>query len=488
MRLRPNPVFRFNVTWLACRIILCVLPVASAWAEVHVASVFGDHMVLQRETKLPVWGTAAPGESVTVEFAGQKKQATAAVDGQWRLNLDPLAASATPRSFSISGSSTAHPLRFDDVLVGEVWICGGEANMERTLGLRAGQKPITNWKQEVAQATHPTLRQLAVKPRATASPQSMADATWSVCSPDTVSAFTAVGYFFARDLQQKIQVPVGIINVSCGETPAEAWTSSGGLSAFPEFHAALAAMARQPNGSDARHSTASVPEKSAPSALYNGTIAPLVPYAIRGVAFYQGESNADRPEQYRQLFPALIADWRRHWNQGDFPFLFVQVAPNLQLNPKLREAQLLTWQRTKNTAMIVTLDCGDVEDIHPPRKQPVGARLALAARALAYHEAVEYSGPVYQSMTVDEDRAVLHFSHLAGGLAANNFSLMGFTMAGPDGVFHAAHGEIEGDTVVVSIPDVQKPDAVRYAWEKAPDGNLVNDSGLPASPFRTDVR
>jgi sialate O-acetylesterase len=440
-------------------------------------------MVLQSEMKLPVWGTAEPGETVTVEFAGQKKQATATSGGRWRLDLEPVTASATPATFSISGTSTAHSIRFQDVLVGEVWLCSGEANMERTLGLRAGQKPITNWKQEVAGATHPTLRQLTVKPRAAASPQPAADATWTVCSPDTVATFTAVGYFFARDLQQKIRVPIGIINASCGETPAEAWTSAKGLSAFPEFHETLAAQA-----AISGHSVTLAPDKSAPASLYNGMIAPLLPYAIRGVAFYQGESNAERPEQYRQLFPALIADWRQHWNQGDFPFLFVQVAPNLQSNPKLREAQLLTWQRTKNTAMIVTLDCGDVEDIHPPRKQPVGARLALAARALAYHEPVEYSGPVYESMTVDEDQAVLHFSHLAGGLAANNFSLMGFTMAGPDGIFHAAHGEIEGDTVVVSIPDVQKPDAVRYAWEKAPDGNLVNDTGLPASPFRTDVR
>lgn len=477
MRSYRIPVYRFLLTRLTRGLILCVFPLTSAWAEVHVASAFGDHMVLQREMKLPVWGTAEPGETVTVEFAGQKKQTTAAGDGQWRLELAPLTASATPASFSISGTSTAHPIRFRDVLVGEVWVCSGEANMERTLGLRAGQKPITNWKQEVAQATHPTLRQLTVKPRAAVSPQSAADATWTLCSPDTVSTFSAVGYFFARDLQQTIQVPIGIINASCGETPAEAWTSSKGLSAFSEFHEALAAK-----------TAISAAEKSAPASVYNGMIAPLIPYAIRGVAFYQGESNAERPEQYRQLLPALIADWRQHWNQGDFPFLFVQVAPNLQSNPKLREAQLLTWQRTKNTAMIVTLDCGDVEDIHPPRKQPVGARLALAARAIAYHEPIEYSGPVYQSMTVDEDRAVLHFSHLGGGLAANNFSLMGFTMAGPDGIFHAAHGEIEGDTVTVSIPDVQKPDAVRYAWEKAPDGNLVNDAGLPASPFRTDVR
>jgi sialate O-acetylesterase len=232
-------------------------------------------------------------------------------------------------------------------------------------------------------------------------------------------------------------------------------------------------------------------EKSAapptgPQSLFDAMIAPLIPYPIRGVAFYQGEADAEHAADYREHFTALIGEWRTRWSKPDLPFLFVQVAPFLRADPKLREAQLLTWQTTKNTAMVVTLDCGDIDELVPPFKQPVGERLALAARAIAYHENVEYSGPVYESMTAEEDHAVLHFRNFGGGIAANNFSLMGFTMCGPDGIFHAAHGEIVGDTITVSIPDVEKPVAVRYAWEKAPDGNLVNDAGLPASPFRTD--
>lgn len=476
------------MSWRILLLLAAAAFVAVAKADVQVASPFGDHMVLQCKARLPVWGTATPREAVTVEFAGQSKHAMADDRGHWRIELDPIAASAEPRVFAVKGSGMAHPIRFEDVLVGEVWLCGGQSNMERQLGLREGQKPITNWEQEVAEANHPTIRQLYVKQRTSASPQLQAEASWTVCSPETVSEFTAVGYFFARDLQAKIRVPIGIIHSSRGGSPAEAWTSAEGLSDFPEFADALATVAAAANGINAADAAANgrVQQISAPSVLFNGMIAPLIPYAIRGVAFYQGEANAERGQQYRKLFPALIADWRKQWGQGDFPFLFVQIAPHREMRPELREAQLLTWRTTKNTGMVVTLDCGDIEDIHPPRKQPIGARLALAARAIAYKEDIEYSGPVYEKMTVKEDRAVLHFSHLAGGLAANDFTLMGFTMAGPDGHFHAAHGEIVENTVEVSIPDVEKPMAVRYAWERAPDGNLVNDLGLPASPFRTD--
>ena len=462
--------------------------VVTAFADVQVASPFGDHMVLQCEAKLPVWGTAESEEAITVEFAGQRKFVTAGADGRWRVDLDRIAASDRPRVFTVGGSSMAHPIRFEDVLVGEVWICGGQSNMERQLGPREGQKPIHNWEQEVAAANHPTIRQLYVKQSPATSPQSHVEAGWTVCSPETVSDFTAVGYFFARDLQAKIRVPIGIIHSSRGGSPAEAWTSAEALGAFPEFAEELSALNQQAGRTHSDNPPPDLTQQpSVPSALFNGMIAPLIPYAIRGVNFYQGEANHDRAEQYRKLFPALIADWRKQWGQGDFPFLFVQLAPYREARPELREAQLLTWKNTPNTAMVVTLDCGDIEDIHPAWKQPVGARLALAARAIAYKEDVEYSGPVFEKMTVDGDRAVLHFSHLGGGLAANNFTLMGFTMAGPNGHFHAAHGEIEENTVVVTIPDVEKPVAVRYAWERAPDGNLVNDEGLPASPFRTDV-
>jgi sialate O-acetylesterase len=224
-----------------------------------------------------------------------------------------------------------------------------------------------------------------------------------------------------------------------------------------------------------------------PTVLYNGMIAPLVPYGIRGVIFYQGESNAGRAREYRTLFPGLIAGWREAWGQGDFPFLFVQVAPFNEMPPEIREAQLIAWQHTSKTAMAVTTDCGDAHDIHPAHKQPVGARLALAARALAYGEALEYAGPVFDSMKVRGDKAVLQFTHLGGGLVANGGPLKGFVVAGADKVFHAAQAEIRGKTVVVTSKLVAHPVAVRYGWANVPDGNLFNRASLPASPFRTDV-
>jgi sialate O-acetylesterase len=221
--------------------------------------------------------------------------------------------------------------------------------------------------------------------------------------------------------------------------------------------------------------------------LYNAMIAPLVPYAMRGVIFYQGEANADRATQYRTLFPALINDWRQQWHQGDFPFLFVQIAPFHDMAPEIREAQLIAWQATKNTAMAVTIDCGDAADIHPAHKQPVGSRLALAARAVVYGETLEFSGPVFADMKVANGHAVLHFTHLGGGLVAKDGPLAGFTLAGADGVFHPAQAEIVGDTVVVSSALVSKPLAVRYGWADVAAGNLFGATGLPASPFRTDV-
>jgi sialate O-acetylesterase len=224
-----------------------------------------------------------------------------------------------------------------------------------------------------------------------------------------------------------------------------------------------------------------------PGVLYNGMIAPLLPYSIRGVVWYQGEANVGREKQYRTLFPTMIADWRRVWGEGDFPFLFVQIAPFRDMTPEIREAQLLAWQRTPNTAMAVTIDCGDAADIHPAHKQPMGARLALAARALAYGEKLEYSGPVLQSMRSMGGRAVLSFTHLGGGLVAKGGPLIGFMIAGPDKVFHPARAVIEGDTVVVSAEQVPQPFAVRYGWANVPEGNLFNAAELPASPFRTDV-
>ena len=467
-------------------------------------TLFSDHAVLQQGCDLPVWGTAKDGERVTVELAAQKA-ATVAKDGRWLVRLKALPAGG-PYTMTIAGEGSV--IKISDLLVGEVWVCSGQSNMERQLGLREGQKPIVNWEQEVAAANYPQIRQFYVPQKSALSPAASVDGKWVVCSPQTVADFTAVGYFFGRDLFQARHAPVGLIHSSWGGTPAEAWTSQEALRTLPDFAGPVAQIERI--ASDIKAGTynygrlvddwftandADVPRPpsdyrtspATPGVLYNGMIAPLLPYSIRGVIWYQGEANVGREKQYRTLFPTMIADWRRSWGEGDFPFLFVQIAPFKGMTPEIREAQLLSWQHTPNTAMAVTIDCGDADDIHPARKQPMGARLALAARALAYGEALEYSGPVFTSMQSVGRRAILSFTHLGGGLVAKDGPLTGFTIAGTDKVFHPARAVIEGETVAVLADEVSQPVAVRYGWANVPEGDLFNAAGLPASPFRTDV-
>ncbi|HEX5400640.1 MAG TPA: sialate O-acetylesterase [Verrucomicrobiae bacterium] len=636
--------------------IICALFFAATTAGIsaELNPLFQNNAVLQCDARVPVWGTARDGEKITVTFAGQSVS-TVASNGVWKIWLAPMKANATPQALTVRGDTASE---ITNVLVGEVWVASGQSNMERQLGLRAGQKPIYNWKQEVAAANYPEIRQFYVPETKSFTPQTTVKGDWSVCSPETVENFTAVGYFFARDLFQDRHVPIGIIFSSWGGTPAEAWTSEAALEKIPDFVPQLAELkqlaadpelarreieAKQDawyqqvdpgskaaapwsvadldesgwktmtlptawenagypdfdgvfwfrrafdlpdnwDGGDVELHLGAVDDNdttwvngaqvgatigwdlprvyhlpgrllkrganiiavrvldtggngglwgdgdtmrliysaggktnsislagswrckpsvslnetgwpptdlsqspNAPTVLYNAMIAPLLPYAIRGVIWYQGEANVGRERQYRTLFPAMIADWRRLWGEGDFPFLFVQIAPFSGNTPEIREAQLLTLEHTANTAMAVTIDCGDANDIHPAHKQPVGARLALAARALAYGEKVEYAGPLYDSMKIDGANAVLTFTHLGGGLVAKDGDLKGFTIAGVDKVFHRAQAKIVGRTIVVNSPDVSQPVAVRYGWANVPEGNLFNRAGLPASPFRTDV-
>jgi len=637
-------------------LLASALGVSPARAVVTPNSLFADNAVLQQGMEVPVWGTADPGEHVTVEFAGQHVSTTADSAGKWRVQLAAMKAGGKPQTLTISGKNK---IELTNVLVGEVWICSGQSNMERHLGLADGQKPITDWEKEVAAAKYPEIRQFYVPQTKAFAPEQTVKGNWSVCSPDTVKDFTAVGYFFGRDLYLDRHVPIGLIHTSWGGTPAEAWTSEAALSRLPDFSDALSnlkhlaadpAEARRETqakqdawylkvdtgaqaspawnavdldtsswktmklpgywedngypgfdglfwfrrtfdmptnwddsdaelhlgavddnettwvngvqagatigydvpriyrvpagglkptnniiavrvldtggngglggGSDplmrlivnAGGQTNSIPltgdwlcrqgvslsrvgwpptdysqSAGAPTVLYNGMIAPLLPYAMRGVIWYQGEANVGRERQYRTLFPALIADWRHAWGDDNFPFLFVQIAPYQGNTPEIREAQLLSLQHTTNTAMAVTIDCGDANDIHPPHKQPMGARLALAARALAYGEKIEYSGPLFESMKIKGPNATLRFTHIGGGLVAKDGPLQGFTVAGEDKVFHPAQAELHGKTIVVHSSAVAKPVAVRYGWANVPEGNLFNRTGLPASPFRTDV-
>jgi sialate O-acetylesterase len=484
---------------MKCRIYSAVLYTFFFLPAFHVAqakikpnSLFGEHAVVQQGIAVPVWGTADRDEQVTVRFNGQEKQ-TRSKDGKWMLQLDPMTAGG-PYTMTLSGSDTT--LIIDDIYVGEVWICSGQSNMKRTLAPKEKQLPIVNWEQERDAANYPMIREYYVPDKSTDEPEEDVGSQWIVCSPQTVVNFSAVGYFFACDLFKARNVPVGMIFSAVGGTPAEYWTSRSGLESAPELKALVenydrslldfAKQAAQNKRENITENLRNPAERGHVYGHYNGMICPLQPYAIKGVIWYQGESNFNRAGQYYTLFPLMIRDWRNAWGQGDFPFLFVQIAPYRDRSPEIREAQFFTSKTVKNTAMAVITDHGDANDIHPTHKQPVGYRLSLAARAIAYHEKIEYSGPVYEFMEVKDDRAILYFSHCGKGLTSKDGPLKGFVIAGADNNFVPAKAEIKGNTVIVGNPGVKEPVSVRYGFENVPDINLFNKDGLPASPFRTD--
>ncbi len=508
----------------------------SLQADVKPNPLFTDGAVLQRGQPVPVWGTARDGEKVTVEIDKQKISTTAA-DGKWSVSLKPLKEGG-PHTLKITGDNA---VTVNNLLVGEVWVCSGQSNMEWTFS------KAHNAKEEGPKADFQKIRMFTVKKNPSVKPLTEAVGSWVECSPQTVGGFSAVGYFFARDLYQKLGVPVGMIHTSWGGTPAQAWTSLEGFGTDPELKGYVDAVNQKLANHDAvvaaypaqqeefkakakewqetvgkahqealkswteataqaKQAGQPLPPKPAPSSpqpkapagpgggsgepatLFNGMLAPVIPYAIKGAIWYQGESNAKQSKQYRTLFPAMIADWRARWKQGDFPFLFVQIAPFNSQPPEIREAQFLTLAKVKNTAMAVTTDVGNATDIHPNQKEPVGQRLALAARALAYGEKIQYSGPLYDSMmTAKGGKIALSFKHVGGGLIAKDGELKGFTIAGEDKQFVPALAKIQGSTVIVSAEGVAAPKAVRYGWANVPDVNLFNQEGLPASPFRTDV-
>ncbi len=455
---------------IACFVFLVGLS-AAAEAAVRLPAVFGDNMVLQRGRPLPVWGWAEPGKEVSVSIAGQTKTAKTDQNGRWKLTLDELK-SGRPLTMTVKDSSGS-TLAFENVMVGEVWVCSGQSNMAWPL------HAAENGEREVARADHPHIRLFYVPEVKAHYPIKNVANRWLVCTPENVSkadrgGFSAVAYFFCRRLHKELGVPVGLIQAAWGGTPAEYWTSRETLLADP----ALRPLVR---GRDS-------------SSLFNGMIAPLIPYAIRGAIWYQGEANVGRAHQYRELFPAMIADWRSAWGQGNFPFGFVQLAPYNYAKrhdpvacAELRDAQLMTLKSVPNTGMAVTMDIGDPEDIHPRNKLDVGGRLALWALAKVHGRDCVYSGPIYKSMAVEGDKIRLRFDHVDGGLAASDGKpLRDFTIAGADEKFVPAQAEIDGDTIVVRSDKVTRPAAVRYAWRDDAVPNLSNQAGLPASPFRTD--
>lgn len=643
-------------TSMKYKYLLCLalfhLPLA-VFAELRPHALFSDHCVLQQSENVPIWGSASPNEQVTVEFRGNRVATQASTDGDWTVHL-PSGGAGGPFQLQIEGETNKRQI--EDVWVGEVWLASGQSNMERQLGPRHRQQPIDNGMAEAAKADYPRLRMFIVPQVASSEPQDSVEGQWIVCSPETANDFSAVAFFFARDLLARYDLPIGVIHSSWGGTPAEAWTSEEAVTAFPHHKNTIEAWEAVDNNEDAfkkefwreyldwanprdtlgpegaqarfdegelasiqipgrwedagydqldgivwlhrsfqlksdwsdssvqlqlgpvddidttwlngvklgstigpradrnyeipagtlkvgenrllvrvvdsgggggiwnpkqpptlltkdpqpLHLDLSGPweivvgfdlattsdspprrsmprYKNSPGVLFNGMIAPIIPYTIRGAIWYQGESNRSNPDEYRALFPTMIADWRARWGLDDFPFLYVQIAPYRDMPPAIREAQRLTLARTANTAMVVTTDIGDANDIHPTNKEPVGERLALAARALAYGEPIVHSGPLYKTVQFEGKKARLSFDSVGPGLiSGDGEALRGFEIAASDGIYHPADARIVSNEIILSSENVQKPVAARYGWSDVPDVNLFNKSGLPASPFRTD--
>ncbi len=494
-----------------------LIPVLAAdAAELKPAAIFSDHMVLQRDKVVPVWGWADPGEEVTIEFAGQKKVAKADALGRWSARLDPMPASAEGRKLMIRGSIGDRQTAIEDVLVGEVWLGSGQSNMAMSVG-RA-----RDFELEKAAADLPLIRMFKEESAAARAPQADGKGQWAVCSPDTVGGFSATLYFMGRELHRALKVPVGLINSSVGGTPIEQWVAEEAQDGVAELKAAGQAQAKAESEFDVakakqgyekavvrwkeqaaaakaagkaiprrpRDPVAQRERKGGRGGLFNGKIAPLIPCAIRGAVWYQGEANSHPGKGllYRYQLPLLVTDWRARWGE-EFPFAWVQL-PNFGREGEdwmlVREAMLKTLRLPK-TGMAITIDIGETKDIHPKNKQDVGKRLALWALGTVYGQKVPAtSGPLPAGHDLRGSEIAVSFAHCDGGLQAKGGELKGFDIAGEDRRWKPARAKIEGDKVIVSCAEVPRPVAVRYAWATDPECNLYNGAGLPASPFRTD--
>jgi sialate O-acetylesterase len=500
---------------LVVNLALLVFDTSIVFANIKLPAIISDNMVIQRGKKAKIWGRGDPGEQVMVGVSWHSMEWSVVTNGNgdWSFEMSPPKTTG-PHEMTLSGKNT---ITIKNILVGEVWVCSGQSNMQMSV------RSSANAEQEIAQADYPNIRLFSVERKVADRPQRDCSGIWSLCSPETVPGFSAVAYFFGRELYKELDVPVGLIHTSWGGTPAEAWTRRDVLESEPDCAPILQrfdeAMAKYPEAKE-KYDESLIGWKEAvekakaegkkpprrpnapfgpgnphsPAGLYNAMIAPLIPFGIQGAIWYQGESNAGRAYQYRTLFPAMITNWRKDWKQGDFPFLFVQLANFMAVDTEpvdsawaeLREAQLMTLA-LPNTGMAVIIDIGEADDIHPKNKQDVGKRLALWALAKTYGKDLVYSGPIYKSMRTEGNKIVLEFEHVGGGLVAvGGESLKGFAVAGADRKFVWADAAIEGNTVVVSNDEVSEPVAVRYGWANNPVCNLYNKEGLPATPFRTD--
>jgi sialate O-acetylesterase len=478
------------------------------YGAVKLPSLIGNNMVLQQKSKVALWGWAEPGEKVFIITSWNNKtiNVTANANGKW-ITYVKTSSAGGPYSIRFKASNE---ITVENVLLGEVWLASGQSNMEFFVGKMKGASytGVINYQEEIKAANYPQIRQIDVANKNANEPQQDFIGNWKVCSPQTVDTFSAVAYYFALQIHKATGYPVGIINSTWGGTAAESWTKKEVLAAdedlaetlsrydslvqnYPKAWANynIAIESWKPDSLVKPRPVAPVkpnPDK-APFRLYNAMIAPLVPYTLRGVIWYQGESNADRAYQYRKLFPAMIDSWRSDFNNKMLSFYFIQISPHRSQNAEIRDAQLYTYRTVPNTGMVVTTDNGDSLDIHPRNKKLVADRLSLWALHNEYGKKdIVFSGPLYKSMKKDGDKVRIRFDHVDGGLLAKDGELKEFTIAGDDQNFIPAKAVIKGNEIVVWSKEVNKPASVRFAWKNVPHPNLYNKAGLPASPFRTD--
>jgi sialate O-acetylesterase len=476
-------------------------------AAIKLPSIISNNMVLQQNTKVAVWGWADASEKISITTSWNNKTATAIPDasGKWLTYLTTTKAGG-PYTITFKGDNE---IKVEDVLLGEVWLASGQSNMEFFVAKTRSSSytGVLNYEQEIKEANYPLIRQIDVANKNASEPQQDFRGDWKVCSPQIVDTFSAVAYYFAKEIHKKTGFPVGIINSTWGGTAIESWTKKDVLESEPDFKILIQkydeAVTDYPKqaeeyktlldkwSQDTTQKKPTAPAKpnpdKSPYRLYNAMIAPLIPYTLKGVVWYQGENNAPRAYQYRRLFPAMIANWRSDFKNANLPFYFIQISPHRSQNPEIREAQLITYRTVKNTGMVVTTDNGDEKDIHPRNKKLVGERLSLWALRNEYGQKnVVPSGPLYKSMQIDGNKIVLKFDFVGAGLMVKGSELTEFTIAGSDQKFVPAKAVIVGDEIQVWSEELAKPEAVRFSWSNVPNPNFYNKEGLPASPFRTD--
>lgn len=483
-------------------------------SPLRLPNIISNNAVLQRGRPIHIWGWSSPNESITVQFHNQKEQTNANSQGQWELWLAPEPAGG-PYTLTVTGSNNEPPLTVTNVLVGDVWFASGQSNMQIPLSGFPGSAVIKNAAQEIAASNIPNIRLLNIPDTASPTPLTDITTTWTTCDPTTTPNFSAVAYFFARDLEAHLNIPIGIIDSTWGGTPISSWMSQPLLKSHPGFQPVYskwaAFAAKQPQvaaleAQEKREDAAAIaagrpapqhpwhpdPQSWRPSWLWNGMVAPITPYTIRGFLWYQGETDATNdwnPHLYKRLFPAMIQDWRVRWHEGSLPFLYVQIssfnAPNQHWGV-IRNAQRTTLA-LRNTGMAVSLDVGDKNNIHPPDKQTVANRLALTAYHISYGEQIEDEGPLFQQVIRQGEQLRVYFTHAARGLVSKGVPLQGFEIEGAKGNWHPVNAVIQGNTVVVDTTSIPNTPAVRYAWGNYTTANLYNGVNLPASTFEAMV-